>query len=332
MYALAADVGGTKTKIRLTGYDDGRPVVICEKLYSSQYYQHFDSILDNFFSNIDSLANNNIHACLAVAGPVFSDCAIITNIAWTLNRQDLQRKYKLGSLTIVNDFTAIGYSIARLNQTDYLTIQQGQERTLSTQAVFGAGTGLGLCIVSQAAGQTVVISSEYGNTDFAPADDFSIKLLMDLKKTNNRIFHEDILSGKGLENIYTFLCKDKHHERPANGTECNDLAARISASALTGNDPVAIQAMKHFTRIYAHTARNIALTALSVGGLYIAGGIAPKILEHINREVFTRIFNDNKKMHHVLKEIPVKIILNTDAGLIGAETIAVSNYSHSESA
>lgn len=324
MYALAADVGGTKTKIRLTGYDQGNPIVICEKSYSTQNFHHFDSILDNFFSSVDSFAHGNIHACLALAGPVFSDSAIITNVAWKLNRHDLQRKYKLCSLTMVNDFAAIGYSLTRLKQTDYLIVQQGQERKFSTQTVFGAGTGLGLCIVSRASGRSIVISSEYGNTDFAPADDFSIELLIELKKNNNRIFHEDVVSGKGLENIYAFLCKSRNYETTINNTECDNLAAKISESALSGNDPVAIQAMKHFTRIYAHTARNIALTTLAVGGIYIAGGIAPKILDHINPEVFVKIFNDNKKMQHVLKEIPVKIILNTDAGLIGAETIAMS--------
>ena len=320
MIVLAGDIGGTKTILRISNMDNGSSSIIMEQTFHSKHYSNFYKLLDLFLSSADIASNTKINACFAVAGPTINGKSKITNLPWIIDESTLSEKYHFNFLKIVNDFTAIGFGLSQLNNNDIIVLQSGLPNNQGTKTILGAGTGLGMCMVIPINSDPIVLPSEIGNTDFAPGDEFGVELTLHMLKQQNRIVYEDILSGFGLENIYTFL-KQKYNSNYSgtkNFSESSDLAAFISQSALTGEDNIAEQALDHFVKIYAVAASNIALTTFSTGGLYIAGGIAPKIINKLNTTTFTDTFLSNKKMNHILKNIPVYVIHNTKVGLLGA--------------
>ncbi len=324
MILLAGDIGGTKTILRLCNLNKGDSNIILERTYPSKNYLDFYTLLDQFLSSTDITSCNSINACFAVAGPVINGKSKITNLPWNIDESILTERYHFSFLKIVNDFVATGFGISQLDSNDFIVLQSGLPNIIGTKTILGAGTGLGMCIVIPTHNEPIVIPSEIGNTNFAAYDKFSIELALHIMKRKERIMYEDVLSGAGLINIYNFLKNklDDTNFASHNLHENSNLAAHISQSALSGVDHIAEQALDYFVKIYATTASNIALTTFSTGGLYFAGGIAPKIITKLNTTVFKDAFLNNKKMHHVLKNIPLYIILNTKVGLIGAIAIA----------
>ena len=328
MIVLAGDIGGTKTLLRICNIYKDSSEIILEKTYPSNDYADFYKLLDVFLSSTDIPSSHPVRACFAVAGPIVNGSSKITNLPWIIDESTLTDKFNFAFSKIVNDFTAIGYGLSQLNSKDITTLQLGQSNIRGTKTIIGAGTGLGMCTVVPNNGEPIVLPSEIGNTDFAPSDDFSFELSAHILEHKKRIMYEDILSGGGLEYIYTFL---QHKSKKSDITPIDpdtnaDLAAYIGQAGLTGEDPVAAQALDYFIKIYAATASNIALITFSVGGLYIAGGIAPKIVTKLATPTFTNTFLANTKMHHILKNIPVYTILNPKVGLLGAIEIAKHAY------
>lgn len=332
MIVLAGDIGGTKTILRVCNIENNGSNIINEQTFSSGHYSSFYELLDLFLSSSDTPSNQLVSACFAVAGPIVNGSSKITNLPWTIDESTLAEKYNFSLSKIINDFTAIGFGLSQLNNSDITVLRSGVPNSVGTKTILGAGTGLGMCMVIPRNGEPVVLPSEIGNTDFAPGNEFSVELTAHMLKYKKRIMYEDILSGAGLENIYTFLEQkfDTNNiaSRHLNTKSDSALAARISQSALSGGDYIAKQALDYFTKIYAVTASNVALTTLSLGGLYIAGGIAPKIFTKLNTATFTEAFLDNKKMHHILSIIPIYIIVNPKVGLLGAIEFAKHAYTH----
>ena len=312
MPILAADIGGTSTRLRLVHGAE----TLDEKDYSSQDYPDLNSILDNFIK-----ANSPVDlqsACLAVAGPVRDGTARVTNLPWEVHESLISEDFTIPQVRIINDFEAIGYALAILSPDDFYELQAGSPDSVGTRALIGAGTGLGVAIVTRCGERWQVLPGEGGHVDFAPRTAEQQALLDYLQQQSARVSVEMLLSGPGLERIYEFICT-------LNGIDPDSVrrtAASISSTALIGRDPLAVKTLDLFVEIYGAQAGNLALTSLATGGVFIAGGIAPKILSLMKRGRFIEMFSDKPPMSELLHSMPVRVVLNTRSGLLGAVQVA----------
>ena len=325
MQILAGDVGGTKTSLILSEHLGSNIRTIFKHTYPSQNYSDFYCILDEFFHQGAKFNALPKAACIAIAGPVQNGKVKVTNLPWIISEQILKERFNIDFVKLINDFQAVGYGLTTLDNNELETLQEGKPENEGPKALIGAGTGLGIGIIISDLSDIKVLPSEGGRTDFAPRNDLDIELLQFLMRHKKRIACEEILSGKGLVKIYNFL-KLKNTAKEStelhNRLKFNEPAAEISTYGLSGKDHLAEVTLHYFTQIYGAQAGNIALTILATGGIYIAGGIAPKIINKLKDGTFIDTFNDNPKMHSILKKIPVHVILNTEVGLNGAQVIA----------
>lgn len=312
MPILAADIGGTSTRLRLVHGAE----TLDEKDYSSQDYPDLNSILDNFIK-----ANSPVDlqsACLAVAGPVRDGTARVTNLPWEVHESLISEDFTIPQVRIINDFEAIGYALAILPPDDFYELQAGSPDSVGTRALIGAGTGLGVAIVTRCGERWQVLPGEGGHVDFAPRTAEQQALLDYLQQQSARVSVEMLLSGPGLERIYEFICT----QNGINPGSVRRTAASISSTALIGRDPLAVKTLDLFVEIFGAQAGNLALTSLATGGVFIAGGIAPKILSLLKRGRFIEMFSDKPPMSELLHSMPVRVVLNTRSGLLGAVQVA----------
>lgn len=312
MPILAADIGGTSTRLRLVHGAE----TLDEKDYSSQDYPDLNSILDNFIK-----ANSPVDlqsACLAVAGPVRDGTARVTNLPWEVHESLISEDFTIPQVRIINDFEAIGYALAILPPDDFYELQAGSPDSVGTRALIGAGTGLGVAIVTRCGERWQVLPGEGGHVDFAPRTAEQQALLDYLQQQSTRVSVEMLLSGPGLERIYEFICT----QNGINPGSVRRTAASISSTALIGRDPLAVKTLDLFVEIFGAQAGNLALTSLATGGVFIAGGIAPKILSLLKRGRFIEMFSDKPPMSELLHSMPVRVVLNTRSGLLGAVQVA----------
>lgn len=312
MPTLAADIGGTSTRLLLKDGTD----TVAEQDFPSQNYADLDTILQHFLK-----AHADVHpeaACLAVAGPVRHGRARVTNLPWVVHETEISEAFAIPRVRIINDFEAIGYGLANLEPSDFHQLQVGLPEATGTRALIGAGTGLGVAIVTRCGDRWQVLPGEGGHVDFAPRNATQQALLDYLLEQSARVSVEMLLSGPGLERIYEFVCF-QHDIDPDSARRS---AASISSTALMGMDPLAVKTLELFVEIYGAQAGNLALISLATGGVFIAGGIAPKILSLLDSERFLNAFCDKPPMHELLGSMPVRVVLNTRCGLLGAVQVA----------
>ena len=324
MLTLAGDIGGTNTSLLLSEHSNSDIQTIYKRIYSSKDYADFYLILEDFLksSNLGSPINA---ACFAVAGPIQNNVVQVTNLPWLIKKYEIIKRFNIRAVKLINDFQAVGYGLATLDDKDLKTLQAGKPDSEGPKLLVGAGTGLGIGIIVTINTDIRIMPSEGGNADFSPRNDLEIELLQFLMQHKKRISCEEVLSGKGLIRIYEFIKANNLAKKTSelhNRLKSNDSAAKISAYGLSGKDPIAELALHYFTKIYGAQAGNLALTILATGGVYIAGGIAPKIIDKLSDGSFIDSFNDNPKMKSILRNMPVHIILNTTVGLNGSRSIA----------
>ena len=312
MPILAADIGGTSSRLRLVDGDK----TLDEKDYSSQDYPNLDSILEDFIEANSTVELNT--ACLAVAGPVRDGKARVTNLPWEVYESRISEDFSIPQVKVINDFEAIGYALAILQPDDFYELQVGSPESVGTRALIGAGTGLGVAIVTRCGERWQVLPGEGGHVDFAPRSKEQQALLDYLLAQNSRVSVEMLLSGPGLERIYEFICS----QNGLDPVSARRTAESVSSTALIGRDPLAVKAMDIFVDIYGAQAGNLALTSMATGGVFIAGGIAPKILSVLKRGEFLDRFLDKPPMQELLRSMPVRVVLNTRSGLLGAVQLA----------
>lgn len=320
MYIFVGDIGGTHTRLCVCKSTETGHEICAEHNFHSREYDSFYEILDQFISSNNQFKVSDTRVCFAVAGPCIEGKARITNLPWIIDEQFIRDKYGFGFVKLVNDFYALGHSLHQLNENDITTLQSGKSKAGGTKLVFGAGTGLGMCIVVTVSGDVIVLPSEFGNSSFAPCDTLSAEFTLDRINNGNSLVYDDVLSGPGLVNIYSFISDSLNQS--LSSMEKLDTAPLISKAAIIDNHAIAVQALNLFVKIYANVARNLALTTLPTAGIYIAGGIAPQVIKKEYIELFVKEFSTSKKMSHILNDIPLHIIKNTKAGLIGAIEIA----------
>jgi len=295
--------------------------VLKEQRFESGAYEDLAPMVEQFLGQEAEGING---VCFGVAGPVEGDeraqTARLTNLPWQLDSERLERQLGLGRVRLINDFQAVGYGIEALTDTDLATLQLGRPRPRAPRVVLGAGTGLGVCLLFWVQDHYEAYPTEGGHVHFAPVNEEQDALLRELRPRFGRVSDERLLSGAGLEAIYRFLLRRTagrdEQDDPALIQE--DPAAAVSARALSGADPVAVRALELFVAIYGAKAGDLALTCLAYGGVYVAGGIAPKIIERMQAGTFMQAFRDKGRMRPLVENMPVHVVLNPKIGLMGA--------------
>ncbi len=325
MALLAADIGGTNARLCLA--HAGSREFLAEKNYASADFASFNDVLRRFLADVS--AGTIGSACIAVAGPVRDTAdgqtVKITNLPWEISARVLQQEFGFPRLRLINDFEAIGYGIEALGEKDFIVLQPGNPVAHGPRVVIGAGTGLGQAILVWQGSRYDVIATEGGHTDFGPTDDLQIELARYLCKSTGRASYELILSGPGLVRLYEFL---RGQGVVAESTvvvetmKTDDPAAAITDAALAHADPLASMALDLFVRIYGAQAGNLALTAGATGGVYLAGGIAPKIISKLRDILFLDAFRSKGNMSAYVENIPVRVAMNPKVGLFGAVAVA----------
>lgn len=321
---LAGDIGGTNSRLALFDATNGRLKLIHEAVYPSRDYPGLEVIVSTFVRNDSGKVDA---ACFGVAGPVREGRAQISNLPWAVETSSLSSELKLRSTFLINDLEAMAWGIGALQPTDVVTLNLGARNARGNRAVIAAGTGLGQAGMYWDGRQHHIFACEGGHTDFAPRGDVQVELLRYLQAKFGRVSYERVLSGPGLVNIYQFLRDTGRGQEPewlAEKLAIGDPAAAISKAALEGKSPLCEQALDIFVAIYGAETGNLALKLMSTGGVFVTGGIAPKILAKLSSELFLDAFLDKGRMRPLVESMPVQVIVNESTGLLGAARCAVA--------
>lgn len=327
LFVIGADVGGTTTRIGLATIEGGTPVLRHRSLYPSREYGSLDDLIAAFLSQpaVAPCAASVAAACFAVAGPVEGGRARLTNLPWQPAETEIARRFRFPRVRIINDFAAAGLGVEQLSAADLMTLQAGTPIEHADRVVVGAGTGLGVALLDWDGDHYEVHASEAGHTDFAPVDAVQDALLAHLRTRFPRVSYERVLSGKGLRHIFDFLV-DSGAGTPtpelSHALGLDDSARAISEFAMTGADALAQKTLDIFVTAYGSFAGNMALTMLAQGGVYVAGGIAPKIAAKLQDGTFMRSFTAKGRFYSFLESFPVHVVMNDQVGLYGALTEA----------
>ena len=323
---LAGDIGGTKTLLALFSREKGPLLPLFEKSYISSSYPGLDAIIEDFFTQAGEYAPT---ACFGVAGPVREGRAVITNLSWQPDTGMLQASHGFFKATLINDLVATGYAIPHLGQSDLFTINKGIKTSEGALGIIAPGTGLGEVVFSWAGSQYLAVASEGGHTDFGPSSETESRLLDYLKTRYGHVSYDRICSGRGLPVIYDFYKSLGQFDEPdwlaKQLAAAGDPAPVIVSAALeeTRHCDICRKTLELFVSILGAEAGNLALNGLTTGGMYLGGGIPPKILPFLEAETFMQSFANKGRMSYLLTDIPVKVILNPKAALIGAASFGL---------
>ena len=317
---LAGDVGGTKTLLGL--FEAGvRPKDVAIRSFSTLAYSNLMAMIQQFGREVSADMTRLDGACFGVAGPVIGESAELTNVPWRVEAEAVGAAFGIERVALLNDLQAMAYAVPVLEGSELHTLQNGARRPGGNIAVIAAGTGLGEALLHNVGGRFVPSPCEGGHADFAARNEREIGLLRDLIGRFGRASVEHVLSGPGLENIHRVT----HVGRPctAAATESGPPpAAIISGAALAHECQGCVEALEIFVDVYGAEAGNLALRSVSTGGLFIGGGIAPKILPALTTGRFMDAFREKPPHRDLLAAMPVHVILNADAGLVGAAVYA----------
>ena len=320
---LAGDVGGTNTRLGLFEIARGRFRLLSEKTYLSKNYKGLENILVNFLKGQREI----VAACFGVAGPVTEEVIVATNLPWWIDIQSLQKLLSLKKVEVINDLVANAYGISVLKKGDFEILNAGRIRK-GTQALISAGTGLGEAILFWDGKQYVPSPSEGGHAEFGPRNHLETELFNYLSDRFDHVSYERVLSGEGLFHIYQFLKDSKRFgSEPSWLSEemkGEDSPEVISEMARHRKSKLCWKALDLFTSIYGAAAGNLALQVMAVGGVYVGGGIAPKIIWKLKDGTFMKAFKDKGRLSRIVAQIPVKVIMNERTALLGAASRAAS--------
>jgi glucokinase len=319
---LAGDVGGTKVDLALYDFINGKLEYTRDKVYKAKDYPGLEVIVKEFLG-----ADQVTAACFGVPGPVRNGRLRLTNLPWTLDSRELSSGLGIEHVFLINDLEANGYGIAELTPDQIFTLSEGDSGQTGNRALIAAGTGLGQSLLIWNGHIHVPYPSEGGHADYAPRNEDEIDLLRFLKeKYNGRVSFERVVAGMGLTSIYQFLRDVRGMEEPAWLAEkiakASDPNSVITENALSAKSEICEKALDMFVSAYGAEAGNLALKVLSVGGLYVGGGIAPRIIEKLKDGTFIKAFTDKGRLSQLLINMPVRVILESRAALMGAAAYA----------
>ena len=326
---LAGDIGGTKTVLAVCSPEAGGRAPLLEMTFSSGRYPSLAAVVRDFMAKHSYSVS---HASFGVAGPVVAGRAEVTNLPWEMSESGLQSELELQAVRLLNDLESIAYAVPHLNASDLHTINAGEAVVGGALAVIAPGTGLGEAFLTSDGGSYRAHPSEGGHASFAPNDDLQIDLLRYLHKRIGHVSCERVCSGLGLPNIYAFLKESGYAEEPdwlaAKLASVDDPTPVIVTTAL---DPartceICLATLRTFVSILGAEAGNLALKVLSTGGVYIGGGIPPRILPVLQEPHFLRAFLNKGRFADILERMPVHVILNPKAALLGAASYGLAAW------
>lgn len=319
---LAADIGGTKTDVGLFLGGKKRPHQEVVETFSSRDAIGIERILQDF---VDTHAVSPSAVCLGIAGPVLNGRCRTTNLPWSVSESTIGSRFGWKHVRLINDLTAIAFSIPVLSPRRTLSLNRGSSRKGGNIGIVAPGTGLGQAIVLLENGRYVPVPSEGGHVDFAPTTEDQVQLWRYLNKRFGHVSVERILSGAGLAHIYNWVKgSGRYEESPwlAGRMKSADPARIITETAVEEKNPMCLQAVSMFVSILGAVCGNLALTAMTTGGIYLGGGIPPKILPFVREGTFMESFVNKGRFKGLLEKVPVKVILDSRAGLLGAASVA----------
>lgn len=315
---LAGDVGGTKCNLALFTDKNGKLEVVFRERFASKEFAQFDFIIREFLRRAAPYVGQHkiCAAGFGVAGPVINNRIHATNLPWIVDADTLAEEVGVKSVVLVNDLGATGHSLEHLPPEDFCVLNKGKALPGASRALLAAGTGLGEGILFWDGTRYKVVPSEGGHSDFAPHTDQQIELLKFMRRRYPQVSCELILSGRGFRTLHEFIAPSVEH--PIFEDPDADPAPFITKSALENTCPVCVEAVDLWVTVYGAEAGNLALKVLALGGVYVAGGIAVKILPKMQDGRFFKTFMDKWHFTNVLCDVPVSIVLNESAPLIGA--------------
>jgi len=319
---LAGDIGGTKSLLALCVPGEAQPRVVFERRYENAGEPGLEDLVERFIAEAQAGMNDPVrvtHACLAVAGPVDGPRVKLTNLPWEVDADALASTLGIDTARVVNDFVAAAAGLDAVPPERRVTLQPGEPVARAPRVAIGAGTGLGVAYMVWEGDRYGVIAGEGGHTGFAPADEEQARLWQFLHAGCRRVIAEDVVSGPGLERLYAFVRADAGvAPRPMRSAE-------VSAEALAG-EPLAGRALELFVRCFGAVAGDHALAVLARGGVFIAGGVAPKILPRLAAGSFVAAFNAKGAHERLTRRFPVHVVTEERLGLLGAAVLAARHH------
>jgi glucokinase len=332
---LAGDVGGTKVHLALYNMVEGRLILVRDFKFPALEFASLEDVVNRFLSpgteggaSDESERLQITAACFGCPGPVRDGRLKLTNLPWTLDARELQKSLGIPHIFLINDLEANGFGIRQLAPDQICTLHKGDPTATGHQGLIAAGTGLGEALLIWNGTTHTPIPSEGGHCDFAARNDREVALLQYLRKTlNGRVSFERVVSGIGIKNVYAYLRDAEKIDEPQwlrDRLRTEDPNAVIGQCAEDGSSWICFETMKIFAAAYGAETGNIALKALATGGMYLGGGIAPKILKTLQNGDFMQAFLDKGRLSGLLQAIPVRIILDDSCALLGAAAYAES--------
>ncbi len=325
---IAGDIGGTKTLLALYTPDAGARAPLVEREYHSAAYPDLQEMVRAFLAETGRTAEV---ACFDVAGPVTSGRARLTNLPWVLDEEGLRRDLGLKRVILLNDLKAIAYAVPRLRPDELHILNPGRPEPHGPLAVVAPGTGLGEAFLVWSGSEYIACSSEGGHADFAPGDAQQAELWRYLSKRYGHVAYERVCSGSGIPNIYDFL-RDAGHaaESPEFATRLASAADRTPLIVQAGmtdpnGNPLSAAALDIFVSVLGAEAGNMALKVMATGGVYLAGGMPPRVLDRLGEGRFMRPFTGKGRLAELLQAIPVSVVI-TRAALIGAALYGLNRF------
>jgi glucokinase len=319
---LAGDIGGTHARLAYFQSHNGHLHLVSERVFPSREHSELGEIVSQFLNDSNTRPEA---ACFGIAGPVRNGRVETSNLPWVIEQSRLAQQIHLPATLLINDLEASAWGIAALAAGDFVALNRVSGSAVGNQAVIAPGTGLGEAGMFWDGTRHRVFACEGGHADFGPQEDLQIELLRFLKARFGHVSYERILSGPGLVNVYEFLRESgcgKESAAFAAALKQGDPAAVISRAALEGNESLAVKALDLWITVYGAEAANLALKAMATGGLFLAGGITPKILAKLTGPLFMKSFLEKGRLRSLLEAIPVQVVTNEKAGLLGAARCA----------
>jgi len=322
---LAGDIGGTKIHLGLYRVNGDELSLIADQIYATRDYTSLESAIARFLQGRSDVIAT---ACFGAPGPVIDGVSRPVNIPWEMRANVISDTLHRAPVRLLNDLEATAWGTLRLKASEIAVLQEGiAPNDRGNVVVIAAGTGLGEAGMVRLATDWHVVACEGGHADFAPRGDEQTLLLQFLRNEFDHVSFERVVSGPGLHNIYRFLLSRSAEKEPdwlSERMRTADPSAVISEVGLGGSDQRCAHALEIFTAIYGAEGANLALKYLALGGIYVCGGIAPKILPALQSGGFVRAFLDKGRLRATLERIPVRVCLNPEAGLIGAAHVAAA--------
>jgi glucokinase len=319
---LAGDIGGTNARLAYFQPQNGHLRLVSERTFPSREHSELGEIVVQFLD--DSGAHPDA-ACFGIAGPVRNGRVETSNLPWVIEQSRLAKQIHLPATLLINDLEASAWGIGALDAGDLVSLNRVTGPAIGNQGVIAPGTGLGEAGLFWDGHRHQVFACEGGHTDFGPQGDLQIELLRFLKGRFGHVSYERILSGPGLVNVYEFL-RDEGHGKESDEfaviLKNSDPAAAISRAALDGTHPLAEKALDLWISVYGAEAGNLALKVMATGGLFLAGGISPKVLAKLTGPLFMQSFVDKGRLRPLMEAVPVHVVTNEKAGLLGAARCA----------